>query len=91
LKGVATKYSTAYTKDGKTKSFANKSKIDSDSETTDWETLPEKQGISTASLPDESMIYKVSFQLLLLFLCVCYLLLYLHYPPSIVILPYLMF
>jgi len=67
------------------------SSSDSDSETSDWETLSEKQGISTASLSDESMICKVSFQLLLLFLCVYYLLLYLHYPLSVVTPVYLMF
>jgi len=47
------------------------SSSDSDYETTEWKTLPEQQGKRAASLPDESMIHKVSFQLILLFLCVC--------------------
>jgi len=47
------------------------SSSDSENETTEWKTLPEKQGKMAASLPDESMIHKVSFQLFLLFMCVC--------------------
>jgi len=67
------------------------SSSDSENETTDWKISPEQQGKKTPSLPGESMIHKVSFQLLLLFLYVYYLLLYLYYLLSVVTPVYLMF